>query len=104
MDFGLKTAHTPHSNSRRFIRIGLAGLQTHIVRLRLLTQTRRSGFGLGHILSMTRSFDAKDNAHRADRPNPHPFGTSVMLPADSLRGKEARQKQVVIGHRGRSTK
>ncbi len=26
-----------------------------------------------------------------------------MLPADPLRGQEARQKQVVIGHRGRST-
>jgi hypothetical protein len=25
-----------------------------------------------------------------------------MLPADPLRGQEARQKQVVIGHRGRS--
>ncbi len=24
-----------------------------------------------------------------------------MLPADPLRGQEARQKQVVIGHRGR---
>jgi len=25
-----------------------------------------------------------------------------MSPADPLRGQEARQKQVVIGHRGRS--
>jgi hypothetical protein len=39
---------------------------------------------------------------QTDGPNHHPFGTSVMLPADPLRGQEARQKQVVIGHRGRS--
>jgi len=41
---------------------------------------------------------------QTDRPNHHPFGTSVIPPADPLRGQEARQKQVVIGHRGRWVK
>ncbi len=41
-------------------------------------------------------------SEQTDAPNYHPFGTSVMLPADPLRGQEARQKQVVAGDRGRS--
>ena len=40
-------------------------------------------------------------ANQTDAPNYHPFGTSVMLPADPLRGQEARQKQVPAGDRQR---
>jgi hypothetical protein len=43
-----------------------------------------------------------NESEQTDGPNHHPFGTSVMSPADPLRGQEPRQKQVVIGHRGRS--